>query len=74
MPIYEFVCGRCKTRFDLRLSVADRDKATCPKCGSNDVRKCFGSINLGGDASLPSSCSGCQAETCAGCGSSDLDP
>jgi putative FmdB family regulatory protein len=33
MPIYEYVCGSCKTEFELRLSFSEADKPTmCPKC------------------------------------------
>ena len=39
MPIYEFRCAKCRTRFTLSLSIAEhgRRRATCPKCRSRDV-------------------------------------
>ena len=39
MPIYEFICSKCKTQFELRLSFSDFDKlAECPKCSSSSQR------------------------------------
>lgn len=33
MPIYEYVCEECKTRFE-RIVSAKNGKPECPKCGS----------------------------------------
>jgi putative FmdB family regulatory protein len=32
MPTYEYECGSCKHRFDLRQSFNDKPQAVCPKC------------------------------------------
>jgi len=35
MPIYEYVCSKCKTEFELRLSFSEFDlPQLCPKCHS----------------------------------------
>jgi putative FmdB family regulatory protein len=35
MPIYEYVCRKCKTEFELRLSFSEANStALCPKCYS----------------------------------------
>ena len=35
MPIYEYVCPRCKTEFELMRPFNEADKpAKCPKCKS----------------------------------------
>src|SRR5579875_478963 len=34
MPIYEYVCEECKTRFE-RIVSAGNGKTECPKCGSH---------------------------------------
>jgi putative FmdB family regulatory protein len=41
MPVYEYECQWCGTRFDLlrRMSEAD-DPAKCPKCAVSEVRRC----------------------------------
>lgn len=39
MPIYEFVCTKCKKAFEIALSFAEREKKKikCPKCKSTQV-------------------------------------
>lgn len=35
MPIYEYECGTCGSRFDRMLRLAERDDPqTCPKCSA----------------------------------------
>ncbi|MBI2907579.1 MAG: hypothetical protein HYX92_08000 [Chloroflexi bacterium] len=34
MPTYEYACGRCHHRFDVRQGFHDEPLATCPKCKS----------------------------------------
>lgn len=39
MPIYEYVCPKCKTAFELRRSFSDSGKpGQCPKCNSSAQR------------------------------------
>lgn len=34
MPMYEYVCLKCKNRFELLRSLSERDDACeCPSCG-----------------------------------------
>ncbi len=39
MPIYDFVCKKCKKEFERALSLAEREKKKikCPKCNSTQV-------------------------------------
>ncbi len=37
MPLFEFICDDCGTRFE-ELVMGEREVG-CPKCGSDDVRK-----------------------------------
>jgi len=75
MPIYEYVCPDCDTKFEMlrRLSQSD-EGADCPQCGKTANRVlssfcCFskdesGLITpTGGGA-----CSSCSAGTCSTCG------
>lgn len=41
MPSYDFVCGECKKRFSLIMSVSDYEKKEfrCPKCKSEKVKQ-----------------------------------
>ena len=39
MPIYEFRCVKCRTRFILSMSISDhgRRRPACPKCSGREV-------------------------------------
>ena len=38
MPIYEYVCPRCKTEFEVIRPFSEADKpAKCPQCNSEDL-------------------------------------
>jgi putative FmdB family regulatory protein len=41
MPLYDYVCKDCKTRFDVFMSYAEygRQPVTCSACGSSNVRR-----------------------------------
>lgn len=41
MPTYDYVCGKCKKKFSLTMSVSEYEKSKvgCPKCRSKDVRR-----------------------------------
>jgi len=39
MPIYEFECNSCGTRFDRLQKLSDPDPADCPDCGAAQVRR-----------------------------------
>jgi len=41
MPVYDYVCKDCRHSFELVLTLSehDKDKITCPKCGSNNVEQ-----------------------------------
>lgn len=39
MPTYEFVCCNCWDQFEAMRPVAERDAASCPKCGTAAVRE-----------------------------------
>ena len=40
MPVYEYYCTPCETKFDLFRAMAQRNEpATCPKCGGTGERQ-----------------------------------
>jgi len=62
MPIFEYRCEDCGQRFDAffrRAEEADEGSISCSKCGSENVRKLFSVIGLGGSerSSKNESCS-----------------
>lgn len=74
MPIYEYRCKLCQTKFEFfHKSLSADEKITCPKCGANEVVKVFSTFatNLSGESSFtyqsscdtPSSC-GCSNGMC----------
>ena len=38
MPIYEYECTRCSSRFELKQSFDDDALASCPQCGGSALR------------------------------------
>ena len=56
MPIYEYECQDCRTRFEkLERSALGAEKPSCPGCGSKSVEKLISKSSTlsGGGASLP---------------------
>ncbi|MFH1367542.1 MAG: FmdB family zinc ribbon protein [Elusimicrobiota bacterium] len=49
MPIYEFVCKKCKKKFETLLMAGE--KAVCPACGGDDLEKQFSTFAAQGGKS-----------------------
>lgn len=41
MPIYEYKCTGCSSRFELKQSFNDEPRASCPQCGGRAIRVFF---------------------------------
>ncbi len=75
MPIYEYQCKACNTCFEF-LVLGNKEPDCCPSCRSKKVSRLmsacgFVSKGKGGETvskSAGSSCTGCSATSCAGCG------
>ncbi len=74
MPLYEYQCPECETRFDaLRgMSQAD-DPIACPQCGETHARRMISLFAAVGDrgviAGEGGSCASCSpSASCATCG------
>ena len=41
MPVYDYICHDCQNSFELVLTLTehDKDKISCPKCGSKNVEQ-----------------------------------
>ncbi|NLU48674.1 MAG: zinc ribbon domain-containing protein [Syntrophomonadaceae bacterium] len=64
MPIFDFACQDCGKKFDLMISNKDKDKVTCPECGSSQVKQLlsvFNTASRGSKTELPSCSVGCPA-------------
>lgn len=77
MPLYEYLCSDCNTKFEIRRSMKEiDDPATCPQChGVRTARQISmvmafshsegGSVSALGGASA---CAGCSSTACGTCG------
>lgn len=69
MPIYTYTCKDCGARFDLLIGVtSEKVELKCKKCGSENIRKSFGTFNVGGlgDNAISSN-SSCSTGVCPTC-------
>ncbi|MCK4273551.1 MAG: zinc ribbon domain-containing protein [Dehalococcoidales bacterium] len=79
MPIYEYICSECDTRFEQLRPLSQSDQpADCPKCHKPARRKmstfaCFSATAGGVPKTIPgtggSSCSSCSSGDCSTCAS-----
>jgi len=74
MPIYEYVCADCDTKFEkIRPVSCATEPSPCPICTKDADRvlsrfACFTTDETGMSAPVGgSSCSGCTASTCTSC-------
>jgi len=75
MPIYEFTCQGCATRFETLCRMGSNGEGLeCPQCGGTQVRKVMSTFFS--PSSSPSgpagpsgghSCSSCSSRNCATC-------
>ncbi len=68
MPIYEYVCDECKSRFE-RIVTAKNGKPECPKCGSHHSTIQFSTFaaHSGNGAASASSSNSADASSACGC-------
>jgi putative FmdB family regulatory protein len=65
MPIYEYRCEKCGTKFEkfVRSSSA-RIELRCPQCGSEEVRKVFSLFGTSGFRNSSSGMGSAPGEAC----------
>jgi len=74
MPLYEYTCSNCETRFDALRAMSDADAPiACPKCESENTRRAISLFSAIGSegmiAGAGSACGSCIPSTsCATCG------
>jgi putative FmdB family regulatory protein len=66
MPIYEYNCAKCSTKFEqLAKSMSSSDSVKCPKCGSDRTSRSLSVFAVGADggklaqSSAPGMCGRC---------------
>ena len=71
MPIYEYACEKCGTRFERLVSPGKDKDVVCAECGSADVRKIVSCFGIGGGSSRlkasSSGCTSCSTKSCSTC-------
>jgi len=69
MPLYEYVCQDCGTRFEAFRSMKDADEAIrCKNCLSLHTRRALSRVaarSADGSFSTGSGCSGCSGGSCS---------
>lgn len=66
MPIYEYECKKCSSRFE-HLAKALKDvPAACPDCGSKNIAKVFSAFSVAAapSKSPPAACASCPSAAC----------
>jgi putative FmdB family regulatory protein len=43
MPIYQYHCAKCNSKFELKQSFSDESIVACPKC-QNGAQRCFSPV------------------------------
>jgi putative FmdB family regulatory protein len=69
MPTYEFKCNSCGDKFEVFVSISDRNKVKCLKCNSSDLEQLLSGFYLiGGEQGKgTSSCNTCGSPSCSSC-------
>lgn len=72
MPDYDYICTKCGKDFIVRKSMTDESTPNCLHCGSEQVKRVWGGIQLKGccDSSGGSSgggCGPCSGGNCSSC-------
>lgn len=67
MPIYEYVCGECKTHFETLVTATSTEITRCPQCASVKVKKTISAATIRTGQSGPSipagALSGCSSKS-----------
>ncbi len=65
MPVFEYRCSECSTKFEvLHKSSASQDEVTCPSCHSAKNKKLLSSFSASVQGSSSKSQGGCESGNC----------
>jgi putative FmdB family regulatory protein len=70
MAIYEYVCTECGEKVEVRATISEKEKGlkvTCPKCGSKEMARVFGSFMVMGSSSSKHNLPMCGPTAGPGC-------
>ena len=69
MPIYEYICEECAKKFDIKVSMSEKEKGLkvkCPACGTTRTVQVLGGFSIFSKGS-PNSGGGCGTNRTPGC-------
>jgi putative FmdB family regulatory protein len=66
VPLYEYECRTCETRFERLTTLAGADAHACPSCGDADVRRLL-SVIAGGTGFAQAPAPTCGGGACGNC-------
>jgi len=65
VPIYEYTCGKCNTKFEeLVRTMAEEAAPACPSCGSKKTERAMSVFAVSEGSSKPPACRGCTGGPC----------
>ncbi len=65
MPVFEYQCQKCKTKFDVfHKSQNQSEKVICPNCNSIESKKLFSTFSASFASAGSDSYSGCSDGSC----------
>lgn len=69
LPIFDYICSRCKGKYELLVSASNKDAVECPKCGTRTLSRQLSTFAvLGaerGKSADGGSCKSCSTTSCS---------
>jgi putative FmdB family regulatory protein len=65
LPIFDYICSKCKGKFELLVSASDKDSVKCPKCGTRTLSRQLSTFAVVGCDSGGGSCKSCSTTSCS---------
>lgn len=63
MPIFEYTCSECESKFEILTRSSDDNNVSCPECNSSQVKKLFSSFSAS-TGSVSYSDNSCSTGSC----------
>lgn len=70
MPIYEYFCQNCESKFEIKATIQEKErglKVKCPACGSNSTIQILGNFFTFSKGSSKLGSGGCGPNPGPGC-------